>query len=410
MTEPRYCLDLFAGLKTFSRAFEESDDWEVISVDKREEFTVDDGDTTKTVEVEHDYVCDIRALEAGDFEHEFDVVLASPPCPTYSMAAISDHRPDDSENSADAVNADSLLRHLYNLIKELNPQWWWVENPRGKMRKLPPFYEPSGTITLCQYERDHDRPRRMKPTDLWGKHPDSFEYHSCSRGADCHVEAKRGSNTGTQGLTTKATRSTLPRGLSEAILEAVENPGQTHLQATFGETTTVWPEPTGMKAYCSFCLQEVDGWENPGRTDDWRCPSCKSWLIEESQYSASICERCHSLFLGSRSYCGVCDENVDADPYSCWEHEPCDCAKGPSHVIDWDARVFHIPANYAPHELPQESQIIDAQPLPEEHILDVLGGACADCGAIVKIAERHVETRTAADDPAPWAVKQTASG
>lgn len=41
------------------------------------------------------------------------------------------------------------------------PEWWWLENPRGRMRRY--LDEPTGSITLCQYGYDW-----QKPTDLWG--------------------------------------------------------------------------------------------------------------------------------------------------------------------------------------------------------------------------------------------------
>lgn len=44
----------------------------------------------------------------------------------------------------------------------------------------------------------------MKPTDLWGDHPDAFTYRQCRNGADCHTAAPRGSQTGTQGVATAA--------------------------------------------------------------------------------------------------------------------------------------------------------------------------------------------------------------
>lgn len=117
-----------------------------------------------------------------------------------------------------------LVRHTVNLIQELNPDYWFIENPRGMLRNIlgkPAESEyGGGTVTYCQYGDD-----RMKPTDLWGNHPEGFEYKSCSNGGDCHVSASRGSQTGTQGKSSSEKRAMVPEGLSKAILEAVESEG-----------------------------------------------------------------------------------------------------------------------------------------------------------------------------------------
>jgi hypothetical protein len=79
------------------------------------------------------------------------------------------------------------------LINELNPRYWFIENPRGGMRKMNFMQElPRYTITYCQYGD-----KRMKPTDIWTNHPAPGFKPPCKNGAPCHEPAPRGSKSGT---------------------------------------------------------------------------------------------------------------------------------------------------------------------------------------------------------------------
>ncbi|MEA5406388.1 hypothetical protein VB773_01495 [Haloarculaceae archaeon H-GB2-1] len=64
-SESRRILDLFSGLGGFSAAFEDSSNWEVTTVEIEEQF-------------DPDICADILDLRPSDFDHEYDVILASP--------------------------------------------------------------------------------------------------------------------------------------------------------------------------------------------------------------------------------------------------------------------------------------------------------------------------------------------
>ena len=117
-----------------------------------------------------------------------------------------------------------LINGMHNLIMALSPKVWFIENPRGGMRKMDFM---SGlqryTVTYCQYGDT-----RMKPTDIWTNHPDPKFKPPCHNGDTCHVSAPRGARTGTQGLKGCRERSVIPEALCQHIVDICEEVGGDH--------------------------------------------------------------------------------------------------------------------------------------------------------------------------------------
>ena len=213
-------LELFAGTRSIGKAFERHGH-EVFSVEWDKSF--DSIDLYK----------DIGQLTADEVIEKFghpDVIWASPDCTTFSVAAISRHRrlnpvTGDLEPISDYARfCDEVDKHVVQLIKQLDPTFYFIENPRGAMRKMSWMRElPRYTVTYCQYERDK-RPedRRMKPTDIWTNHPLPMFLPPCSNGDKCHAPAPRGSKQGTQGIKEVADRSRIPDALCEHIVQICE--------------------------------------------------------------------------------------------------------------------------------------------------------------------------------------------
>lgn len=214
-------LELFAGTRSIGKAFE-AKGHEVFSVEWEKDFE------------DIDLYEDILNVTAEDILQKFgnpDVIWASPDCTTFSIAAISHHRRKNPETgNLDPVSdyakfCDKVDQHVLDLIRELNPKFYFIENPRGGMRKMTWMQGlPRHTVTYCQYELDKPvDQRRMKPTDIWTNHPDPKFKPMCKNGSPCHAAAPRGAKTGTQGLKGSKERSVIPAELCRHIVEICEN-------------------------------------------------------------------------------------------------------------------------------------------------------------------------------------------
>ena len=207
-------LELFAGTRSIGKAFEDAGH-EVYSVEWDKNFESSDRDADIMTVTEQDIL--------DGFGHP-DVIWASPDCTTFSIAAISHHRRKNPiTGNLDPVSdyakfCDAVDQHVLELIRELNPKYYFIENPRGGMRKMAWMAGlPRYTVTYCQYGDT-----RMKPTDIWTNHPDPKFKPPCHNGDKCHEPAPRGSRTGTQGLKGSKERSVIPNKLCKHIVEICE--------------------------------------------------------------------------------------------------------------------------------------------------------------------------------------------
>lgn len=237
-------LDLFAGLKGWSEPFE-ARGHEVFSIDLDERFDVD-------------LHADIEDVGVRDIPWRPDIILASPPCEAFSVMTIGRNWTMSHEPKTDKAKlAIRLVKATRRLIDQLEPDYFVIENPRAKLRKLPMLADlERRTVTYCQYGEPF-----MKPTDLWGGFPPSLELRPiCKPRAECHKSAARGSTTGVQGtartkfrggmiedmsrlyskdprrIELSALRAKIPEQLALAVCEAAERD-----EGKKGWRPMIWP-------------------------------------------------------------------------------------------------------------------------------------------------------------------------
>jgi len=205
-------LELFAGSRSVGKAAE-SLGFEVFSSD------VNDFEDIN-------YAVDILNFDINKIPFTPDVIWASPPCTYFSVASIGKHwNKDHTPKSENALKGVAFVKKTLDIINELKPKFWFIENPRGKLRKLQVVKGlPRTTVWYCTYGDT-----RAKPTDIWSNNlrsllnPEGWEPRpECYNGnKNCHHEAApRGSRTGTQGMKGNYNRSKIPNQLCIEILKS----------------------------------------------------------------------------------------------------------------------------------------------------------------------------------------------
>lgn len=135
-------LELFCGTKSITKVFKK-DGFETFTVDLEQEMNPDLCEDI--LKVTSDYILENYGRP--------DVIWASPPCTKFSVAAIGRNWTKLEDGNVVAKNVDAeiaqdIVMHTIRLIQELNPKYWFIENPRGMLRKMPFMQDlPRYTVT-----------------------------------------------------------------------------------------------------------------------------------------------------------------------------------------------------------------------------------------------------------------------
>ena len=197
-------LELFSGTESFSNVAKERGH-QVFTIDNNPKFNAD--------------LCkDIINVNLKEIPFKPDIIWASPPCEKFSVATIGKNwNKDNTPKTKEAQDSLDLVNNTIAIIQSLNPKYFFIENPRGKLRKLINF-GTRRTVSYCQYGDN-----RMKPTDIWTNCIKWKPTEICKPKSDCHISAPRGSRTGTQGLKNSEERAIIPKELCLDIIKECEN-------------------------------------------------------------------------------------------------------------------------------------------------------------------------------------------
>ena len=213
-------LELFAGSRSFSKEAEKLG----------HETFCSDINSFENI----DYVVDILDFDVDKVPFEPDIIWASPPCTYFSVASIGHHwYKNNTPKTKEAVLGCEIVKKTIEIIDYFCPDYYFIENPRGKLRKLDFMKRfDRTTVSNCSYGET-----RLKPTDIWTNflsHPllifdnrlQGWNPRPMCRYRDknnnCHHEkAPRGSKTGTQGLKGNYERSLVPPQLCKEILLSI---------------------------------------------------------------------------------------------------------------------------------------------------------------------------------------------
>lgn len=181
-------LELFCGTKSFSK----------IAKRRGHEILTVDNDPQHNADITKD-ILEVTSQDILDKFGQVDVVWASPPCTTFSVASIYRYWENGKPKNEKTLLGIRIVQKTIQLIQELQPKFWIIENPRGMLRKQDFMQSlPRSTVTYCQYGH-----KVQKPTDLWNNISSWKPKAMCKPGSSCHERSSRGAKRGLQGIYNK---------------------------------------------------------------------------------------------------------------------------------------------------------------------------------------------------------------
>jgi len=207
-SETKTMVEFFAGSSVLADEFK-AKGYEV--------YTVDNNPKLKP-----SLVADILNFNINMLPEKFrnpDVAFFGVPCTKFSVAGRSSNFINHIPQNVDSCIALALVYKSLDLIKELKPKNWFIENPMGYLRTFDCMKKLiRKEVWYCQYNDI-----RAKPTDFWTNRGDWITKTCFNGNRACqHEPAPRGSKTGTQGCSNAYERGIYPKLLCEDIVNLCE--------------------------------------------------------------------------------------------------------------------------------------------------------------------------------------------
>lgn len=177
-------LELFSGTESFSKVARERE---------YETFTIDIDKKLKPNLCINmlDFKIDMLPIEWRNP----DIIWASPPCTTFSVMVIGKYWKNQQPKLSSTYIGLALAKKTIEIIEELKPTYYFIENPRGMLRNQHFMKRlKRDTVTYCKYGFEY-----MKPTDIWNN-TNWIPRTICKPNNPCHVRAPRGSRVGLRSV------------------------------------------------------------------------------------------------------------------------------------------------------------------------------------------------------------------
>tara|TARA_R110000824_G_scaffold204349_1_gene389049 strand:- start:956 stop:1537 length:582 start_codon:yes stop_codon:yes gene_type:complete len=182
-------IDLFSGLGGASEAMAQDDEWAVLRYENNAALGY----------VPFTTLCDLKNYEIK-CRHDIEIIWASPPCQDFSNAYDAP-RPRMRRNGLEFEADLSLVKRALEIIEELKPRYWIIENVVGAISDFEPILGAPRQI--------------IGPFVLWGRFPlipMSRDFKHSKAGVDKRHSPIRSN-----------IRAQIPLEISEALLDALMN-------------------------------------------------------------------------------------------------------------------------------------------------------------------------------------------
>ncbi len=189
----RLMLDLYSGLGGASEAFTHgAEPWSVLRYENN----------PLLADIPYTILCDLTECQEWP-RHKVDVIWASPPCLEFSTG-FNAPGPTAQRDGVDFQPDLTLVKRAVEIIDELEPTYWIIENVIGAIKHFEPFLGPPRQI--------------IGSFVLWGNmpflHVDNFNH------------TKTGVDPGGSNPLRSNVRAKIPLELSQALRRAVESQTQ----------------------------------------------------------------------------------------------------------------------------------------------------------------------------------------
>lgn len=171
-------IELYCGSGNMSKAFAEAG-FQTFQIDIRK----------RTGTCEPDWQKDILTIRPGELIKKVpgrcNVLWASPPCPIFSHAAGNRYFENGKLRPEIAKKSTKHIKKVMRIIDELQPDFWFIENPRGHLRYCKFFVDwlvrrggMIKEITYSSYGLSFPKPTNLftnaltyfpRPLTKWGR-------------------------------------------------------------------------------------------------------------------------------------------------------------------------------------------------------------------------------------------------